>query len=893
MGLGFQKFKSSTQERFNGPKTKKEKKGHTKEFIAKLSKGLMLPIAMLPIAGLFLGIGSAIVTAAGTPGVEGYNNGLAIFGNFLKIPGDVIFGALPVLFAIAIAIAFTKDAGPAALSAFVGFLVFSGLQAALIQKVEIDDKIIGYDLLFYTNGALGKYSDGAGLPTSLFGTVLGINQLTSSVFGGFIVGFTVSFLYNKFKNIQLPQVIGFFSGVRFIPIITFLSFFPITIIFLMLWPLIGILFNIIGGALGSNMLGFNSFIFGYIERALVPFGLHHAFYSPLWYSSVGGSIALTDYAIVGGQLVTQVGNVSNVSPGLTWGDVFKVFDNSIDTTGNISGDQVIWAALNNIVGKQVTLADGTTGIIKFSDFTSTVYNDAYKTIIGNTSGIASAGVNAGQYMQGKYTFMMFGLPAAAFAMIMAAPKGNRKMSASIVASAGLTSFLTGITEPLEFTFLFLAPWLFWGVHALLCALSFGLMNWIGLIFPDLAPHIGMTFSGGAIDWVIYGAIQIPGGSNAWWALVFGVAYAPIYFFLFYFLIKKFNIQTPGRGENTKLFSKQDFLNKKNSEGENSSSDKLEVSPNRAMAIEIVKAYGGIDNIKNVDACITKLRIQVANQDIVDENKLKNELGAMGVIKPSKQSVYSIYGAKADLYKNEINEILNEIEKDPCLKDKLFNEPDDFVSKEQQVPEPVLVTNSVQSNSATTPIQEPKVNHQENKNTNNIAADPKTYEVKTADEYVIVYAPVDCEVVDIKNVPDETFSKEIVGKGVAIRAHDNQIGSVIFDGQMELAFNTGHAYSFKTLGGTQILMHVGVDSASIKDENQKQVNIFDQEIKTGDHVNINSKVVKVDLDKLSKYAKSDLIPIVVLNESLYGRKINVLAKGNIRKGTPLFEIKKSK
>ena len=129
--------------------------------------------------------------------------------------------------------------------------------------------------------------------------------------------------------------------------------------------------------------------------------------------------------------------------------------------------------------------------------------------------------------------------------------------------------------------------------------------------------------------------------------------------------------------------------------------------------------------------------------------------------------------------------------------------------------------------------------------------------------------------------------------MAIRAHDNQIGSVIFDGQMELAFNTGHAYSFKTLGGTQILMHVGVDSASIKDENQKQVNIFDQEIKTGDHVNINSKVVKVDLDKLSKYAKSDLIPIVVLNESLYGRKINVLAKGNIRKGTPLFEIKKSK
>ncbi|MGL5204789.1 MAG: PTS transporter subunit EIIC, partial [Metamycoplasmataceae bacterium] len=255
---------------------KKSGSGSSREFIAKLSKGLMLPIAMLPVAGLFLGIGATIATQ----GANGNIEGLVVLGNFIKLPGDVIFGALPVLFALAIAIAFTKDAGAAGLSALVGFLVFSGIQSALIIPNGE-----GFDILFYKAGSLG-YED-YGLPSSLFGSVLGINQLSTSVFGGFIVGFTVAFLYNKFKDIQLPPVIGFFSGVRFIPIVTFAALFPITVVLLMVWPLVGMLFNIIGGALGSNMVGFNAFIFGYIERSLVPLGLHHAFYSPLWYTSVG------------------------------------------------------------------------------------------------------------------------------------------------------------------------------------------------------------------------------------------------------------------------------------------------------------------------------------------------------------------------------------------------------------------------------------------------------------------------------------------------------------------------------------------------------------------------------------------------------------------------------
>ncbi|MGL4647581.1 MAG: glucose PTS transporter subunit IIA [Mycoplasmoidaceae bacterium] len=812
------KMLSQLKTTFGKFKLQGKNKGGAQEFIAKLSKGLMLPISMLPMAGLFLGIGAAIVTGAGG------NEGLVVFGNLLKIPGDVIFGALPVLFAIAIAIAFTKDAGPAALSALVGFLVFSGIQTALIQPVFGETgALVGYDLLYYVQGALGDFSKDAGLPTSLFGSVLGIFQLQSSVFGGFIVGFTVAFLYNKFKDIQLPAVIGFFSGIRFIPIVTFMAFFPITIAFLMLWPLIGILFNLIGGGLGSNMVGFNSFIFGYIERALVPFGLHHAFYSPLWYTSVGGSLDLSANAeVMIDGVLTQITNIGGTAV-QTWQDVFDLLLGKGTYTGAISGDQILWTAVNQVAGAQVTLAGEANHVLSFNDFT-----------FAN----GSSGINVGQYMQGKYPFMMFGLPAAALAMVFAAPMQNRKMAGSIVLSAGLTSFLTGITEPIEFTFLFLAPWLFWGVHAFFCALSFGLMNWVGLMFPETAPHVGMTFSGGAIDWIIYGAIQIPNGSNAWWALILGAAYAPIYFFMFSFFIRKFNIQTPGRGENTKLFTKADYKNK------GKGSDQFDPT-----ALRIINAYGGVDNIKNVDACITKLRIQVADQGDVDEKTLTSKLGAMGIIKPSKQSVYAIYGAKADYYKNKINDVIDKIKNDPSLKDSLFKNLDDDAV---------------------------------------VVSDTNSHETSTA--VVNVYAPVDCKVVSLKDVPDVTFKDKIVGDGVAIIPLKNDFSSIIDDGKLELVFDGGHAYSFLTDDGTQILMHIGIDSINLKEKDGTKAKTFTPKVKTGDHVDKTALISEVDIKKLKSLAKSNITPIVVLNESLKGRKVKVVAKDKeVKKGAIIFKV----
>ena len=831
---------NNLKNKFSSFWNKRKGSGNSREFIGKLSRGLMLPISLLPVAGLFLGIGAAIVN-----GSNG-NEGLELFGKFLQLPGDAIFGALPVLFAIAIAITFTRDAGTAGLSALVAFLAFGGIQQALIQPViNAAGQTIGYDLLFYAGGMWSLSGDPKfGLDTSLFGSVLGWTQLSTSVFGGFIVGFTVAFLYNKFKDIQLPPIIGFFSGVRFIPLVTFMAFIPITLLVLMVWPLVGTLFGIIGGALGSGMYGFQSFIFGFIERSLVPFGLHHAFYSPLWYSSIGGELNLEDVAIVNGAFVSLLEN-SGIKA--TWFDIVTKYGGDISST-SIAGDQVMWAFVNsNLAGKQVfQLGTSTKLIVEFSDLTTTVYQKALHELSGLTATASSQGVNIGQYMQGKYPFMMFGLPAAGAAMVMAAPKENRRMAGSVVISAALTCFLTGITEPLEFTFLFLAPWLFWGFHAFFCALSFGLMNWIGLIVPDIAPHVGMTFSGGIIDWTIYGAIQIPAGSNAWVALLIGIPYVPIYFFFFLWAIKKFNIMTPGRGDNTKLYSKADYLASKDT---NKSQDGYD-----GEVIGIIKAYGGLENIVTVDACITKLRIKVVDPKKVDEKKLTNELGAMGVIRPSQKAVYSIYGTRADWIKNQINSIITDVEKNPKLKDEIFSK--DF-----------------------------------NKNIKKIDSNKENSNSNMKNETLNVYSPFDGEIVSLKKVPDKTFSDEIMGKGLAIIPSSKKVNSILEKGELDLIFDTGHAYIFKSEEGTSLLLHIGIDSINLKDSSKKDVPIFKINSKKGDKLKKDLDISEINLNNLEKYAKSPITPIIALNETLEGRNVEIIAKkGKVKKGDLLFVIK---
>ena len=598
-----------------------------KEFIAKLSRGLMLPVAMLPIAGLFLGIGSAIVNNA-----HG-NTGLEIFGKILQIPGGAVFSNLPILFCVAIAITFTGDAGTAGLSAVVGWIIFCALQSVFIIEIDPDTK---YHFLFYTLS--GTEYD------AIFTTNVGIESLQTSVFGGIAVGSVVAILYNKFKNIKMPTSLGFFSGVRFIPIITFGVMIIMSLFFCLIWPLIGKGLYWFGGILSKTPFGFNSLIFGFGERSLVPFGLHHAFYAPLWYTSVGGSIQLDNVMLING---SKVQNPNITGEFLTWfqyGQLKGIFSEQSPLT--VIGDQNCWACANQFVGSQVILENGSSHIINMKDFV-------------NIKGFSTA--NPGQYMQGKYPFMIFGLPAAAAAMVVAAPKGeNRKLALSAIIGAALTTFLTGITEPIEFTFLFLSPALFWGFHAILCAISFWLMNlWHA--------NMGMTFSGGLIDFSIYGILPDALGAKAdcWKAVIIGVAYIPIYFFGFWFIIVKKDIKTPGRGGNTTLFTKKDYQAKvaanKNQvnvgDTNKLSVDVSNLNKDQILALNIINAYGGKDNIVNVDACITKLRIQVKDASIVNDKEII-ALGAHGITHPSKTSVYAVFGTKADIIKNNIKELLN-------------------------------------------------------------------------------------------------------------------------------------------------------------------------------------------------------------------------------------------
>ncbi len=575
-----------------------KKTDSVKEFIAKLSRGLMLPIAMLPIAGLFLGIGATIVSKTQDGTIW------RILGQILKMPGEAIFNNLPILFCIAVAITFSSDVGTAGLSAFVGWITFCAFQSALIIKNGG-----GYNFLWY-------HYDKTQFD-AIFGSNVGITSLQTSVFGGIIVGYVVSILYNKFKNIQLPQAISFFSGVRFIPIIVFISMIFISLIFSIIWPLFGLGLIKFGEIVGQAPGGVNSLIFGYTERSLVPLGLHHAFYTPLWFTSAGGTIELRNKIMIDGNELsyTWIEWLHKVEPQYTGG-----------TT--IAGDQYCWMFANaHLVGRTIEGKLITFDLIK----------ENFK------------GVNPGQYMQGKYPFMMLGLPFAGLAMIMSAPRGEqRKLAFGAIIGAAMTTFLTGITEPIEFTFLFLAPWLYYGFHAVLCAISFWLMN-------ILNAHVGMTFSAGVLDFLIYGVLpDIAGaGAKCWIAIIIGLGLSPIYFFGFLFFIKKFNISTPGRNDTVRLFNKKDYQSLKlkkaveNSESINEKNNKID---------EIIKAYGGKENIVNVDACITKLRIKVVNQSKVNERKLI-ELGAKGVIKPSKQLVYAVFGTSADIIKNQMKEKL--------------------------------------------------------------------------------------------------------------------------------------------------------------------------------------------------------------------------------------------
>ena len=556
------------------------------QYLQRIGKAIMLPIAALPVAGILLGVGGSLINIAALENAPAIYQPLIAFVNIpmitiiLKIMqgiGDIVFGNLPVLFAVGTAIGLAKqDKGTAALASVFGFLIMN--------------QVIGV-LLGMGATPLGTLVSGD-VPAQYaqyVTTTLGIFTLNMSVFGGIITGVVTSTLHNKYYNIQLPAVIGFFSGARFVPIVVSLAMAVVGALLAYIWPFVQDGIAVIA-LFVKNAGPIGTFLYGLIERALIPFGLHHIFYTPFWYGS-----------FVDGQVI---------------------IDGAWQT---IQGaNYAYFAQLGNM--QSIVGADA----------------DTMSTIVSGTT----------RFMAGKFPFMMFGLPAAALAMYHTAAPNKKKIVGSLLVSAAFTSFLTGITEPLEFTFLFVAPVLY-VVHCIMAGLSFFLMDILNVF-------IGMTFSGGLIDFTLFGILPAGAGVPTNWirAILVGAGYAVVYYFLFKTLILKLNLKTPGREgdeEEAKLYSKADFQAAKGLDGKeapNKANGKDEIVQ---KAPEVLAALGGEENAVSIDACITRLRVEVKDKSKVDKDKLK-ALGAVGVVEVGN-GIQAIFGAKADAYRHEINRIL--------------------------------------------------------------------------------------------------------------------------------------------------------------------------------------------------------------------------------------------
>ena len=531
--------------------------------LQRIGRSFMLPIALLPIAGLLLGVGASLTNAAmiesyGLEKILGEGTLLNSILTVLSAVGSIIFDNLPIIFAMGVALGMAEsEKATATLSAAIAFFVMHATISTLLSLT-------------------GKISDGS-LHEGSIADVVGITSLQMGVFGGIIVGLGVAVLHNKFYKIKLPTVISFFGGTRFVPIISTVVYVAVGAALFFIWPFIqeGI-FGLGNLVLSSGYVG--TAVYGFIERILIPFGLHHVFYLPFWQTGVGGS------AIVDGNL--------------------------------IMGAQNIFFA---------ELASPATEVFS---------------------------VSATRFMSGKFPFMIFGLPGAALAMYSCAKTQKKKIAGGLLLSAALTAMLTGITEPIEFTFLFVAPVLYF-FHSLLAGLSYMLTH----VFRV---GVGMTFSGGIIDLLLFGVLQ--GNEKTGWIAILplGIVYFVVYFLLFRFMIRKFDYVTPGREEDgeTKLYTRADYNEKKKgSRPEVAGEPEMSAS---AVGLEdtsslIVRGLGGRENIRDVDCCATRLRVTVKNADLVTDSLLKMS-GAAGVIRRGN-GVQVVYGPQVSVIKSELDDFL--------------------------------------------------------------------------------------------------------------------------------------------------------------------------------------------------------------------------------------------
>lgn len=709
--------------------------------LQRVGRSFMLPIALLPVAGLLLGIGSSFTNATT---IETYHLGKFIYEggvlytilDIMSKTGSAVFDNLALLFAMGVAIGMAKkEKEVAALSGAIAYIVMNTTISALITA----------------KGGVEAMAENS--TTS----VLGITTLQMGVFGGILVGLGVAALHNKFYKTELPQVLSFFGGTRFVPIVSTVTYLIVGIIMFYLWPIVQLGISKLGVlVLNSGYAG--TWIYGILERALIPFGLHHVFYMPFWQTELGGSMMID-------------GNM-------------------------VAGAQNIFFA---------ELASKSTEVFS---------------------------VSATRFMAGKFPFMIFGLPAAAFAMYKTARPEKKKVVGSLLLSAALTSMITGITEPLEFTFLFVAP-LMYAVHCVLAGLSYMLMHILNV-------GVGMTFSGGLIDMTLFGILQGNAKTHWIWIVVVGLIYAVVYYFVFYFMITKMNLKTPGREPDDvepKLYRRSDVNEAKAAKVKSTDKRTSDV-----VSATILKGLGGKENLSDVDCCATRLRVTVNDASKVMDDMLKAS-GASGVIHKGN-GVQVIYGPKVSVIKSDLEDFIDSPYSD---------DPDSIIGTEK----------------ASDKIEEkPQTEGAENTETNG----------KT----ITLYSHMNGTAVKLEDVVDDVFSQKILGEGAAVEPSDGKLYAPC-DGKIDSVFDTKHAVNMVSDDGVEILLHIGIDTVKLGGQ------YFEAHVSDGQEVKKGDLLISFDMDKIKAAGYKVTTPLIIGNTDDYA-SVEPVAQNSVSAGDMILKIK---
>lgn len=702
-------------------------KKHLFSLLQRIGQSFMLPIALLPIAGIFLGIGSSLtntnmLAAYHLKGLMGPGTAPYILFSLLNSAGSIIFDNLPILFAVGVAIGMARtEKATAALSSIVAFFVMHSTIGSLIT---------------YT-GRSHSFLTGATTE------IVGITSLQMGVFGGIIVGLGVAALHNRFYKIELPRVFSFFGGTHFIPIISAITYVGVGILMFYIWPPIQILINDAGKLVLMSGYG-GTFVYGLLERTLIPFGLHHVFYMPFWQTAVGGR------ELVNGQLIEGAQNI-------------------------------FFAELAN----------------------------------PDTSHFSVA---ATRFMSGKFPLMMFGLPGAALAMYTCARPKNKKAVGSLLLSAAISSAVTGITEPLEFAFLFVAPPLY-VIHCAFAGLSYMLMHMLNV-------GIGMTFSGGFLDFFLFGILQ--GNTKTSWLHVIpvGILYFIVYFIVFRVMILKFNYQTPGH-------------EKDNAAPVNNADNKSQ---------QILDGLGGLENISDLSCCATRLRVTLHRPSKLNKEKLL-ATGAAAVV-ANGDGVQVVYGPEVTVIHARLQDYIAQI---------------------------IPASSSTTDNSAAVPttsaeISNPAVSAEAKDSDNLSVADAITD---------IVYAPCNGTVIPLKEINDGVFSEGYIGEGLAIEPVDGSFYAP-FDCTVAMVFDTHHAIALHTVNGTELILHVGLDTVKLKGQH---LEVFVQE---GQKIQKGDLILRADLEGIQSAGCRTVTPVVITGAG-GAESVELLKTGPVHIGDAVLKV----